>query len=93
MTFESVAGARFLAEPAGTQSNYWLNTIVLDADLAGHRDSLLAVLNDAGYMSRPIWTLMHRLPMYADCPRMPLPVAERLEACVVNLPSSPKLTA
>lgn len=91
--FEGVAGVRFLAEPAGTQSNYWLNTIVLDAELASQRESLLEALNDAGYMSRPIWTLMHQLPMYANCPRMPLPMAERLEACVVNLPSSAKLTA
>lgn len=91
--FEGVAGTSFLPEPAGTESNYWLNTIVLDAGLAAQRDGVLAELNDAGYMSRPIWTLMHRLPMYANCPRMPLPVAERLEACVVNLPSSPKLSA
>jgi perosamine synthetase len=34
---------------------------------------------------------MHRLPMYAACPRMPLPVAESLEARVVNLPSSARL--
>ena len=61
-----------------------------DPDLAG-RDRVLERLNDAGYMSRPIWTLMHRLPMYANCPRADLTVAERLEATVINLPSSPKL--
>ena len=32
---------------------------------------------------------MHRLPMYADCPRAPLPVAEKLERSVINLPSAP----
>ncbi|HRJ63008.1 LegC family aminotransferase [uncultured Brevundimonas sp.] len=89
--FEGVEGARFLAEPTGTRSNFWLNAIVLeDPDLVG-RDRVLERLNDAGYMSRPIWTLMHRLPMYADCPRADLTVAERLEATVINLPSSPKL--
>jgi perosamine synthetase len=91
--FNGVAGLHFLREPEGTQSNYWLNAIVLDPTQAQHRDDLLAALNDAGYMSRPLWTLMHRLPMYASCPRMPLPTAESLEARVINIPSSPKLAA
>lgn len=89
--FAAVTGLRFLREPTGTTSNYWLNAIVLDrADLAA-RDTLLTRLNDAGYMSRPVWTLMHRLPMYAACPSADLTVAEQMEACVINLPSSAKL--
>lgn len=89
--FAEVEGVAFLREPAGTKSNYWLNAVVLAPEHASERDRTLAALNDAGYMSRPIWTLMHRLPMYAGCPRMPLPVAESLEARVINLPSSAKL--
>jgi perosamine synthetase len=91
--FEGVAGIEFLREPAQTRSNYWLNAIVLAPEQAGTRDALLAALNDAGYMSRPLWTLMHHLPMYVACPRAPLPVAESLEARVVNLPSSARLGA
>lgn len=91
--FATVEGARFLIEPPGTSSNYWLNAIVLDAACAGQRDALLGALNDAGYMSRPVWTLMHRLPMYEACPRMSLDVAQQMEAAVVNLPSSAKLGA
>lgn len=89
--FASVAGVRFLAEPPGATSNYWLNAIVLDEPDATVRDALLAALNDAGFHARPVWTLLHRLPMYAACPRMTLAVAERLEAGVVNLPSSARL--
>ena len=37
--------------------------------------------------TRPAWALMQHLPMYADCPRMDLPVAESLERRLVNLPS------
>jgi perosamine synthetase len=40
----------------------------------------------------PLWRLMHRLPMFESCPRAPLPVAERLEASLINLPSSAKLS-
>ncbi|MBK9135502.1 MAG: LegC family aminotransferase [Betaproteobacteria bacterium] len=89
--FAGVPGVHVLREPPQTRGNYWLNALVLDEANAARRDDLLAALNDAGYMSRPLWTLMHQLPMYAACPRMPLPVAESLEARVVNVPSSARL--
>jgi len=91
--FDGVAGVRFLAEPPGTESNYWLNAVVLDEGVEHLRDDLLQVLNDRGYGSRPVWTLMHRLPMFGSCPRMDTAVAERMEASVINLPSSAKLGA
>jgi perosamine synthetase len=91
--FSGLSGVRFLTEPPGTCSNYWLNAIVLqDADMA-RRDAVLSALNDAGYSARPVWTLMHRLSMYTNCPRMDLATSERLEAAVINLPSSAKLGA
>lgn len=89
--FASVPGVRFLAEPEGTVSNHWLVAIVLDPGFRDVRDALLDALNSAGYMSRPIWTLMHKLPMYTACPRADLGTAEQLEATVINLPSSPRL--
>jgi perosamine synthetase len=55
------------------------------------RDALLAVANDDGYQCRPAWALLNKLPMYKDCPRADLSVAEALEASLINLPSSPKL--
>jgi perosamine synthetase len=87
--FQRSAGAAFLSEPPETQSNYWLNTVVLNDPAL--RDETLQALNDAGYLSRPIWTLMHHLPMYANCPRADLSVAEAMERRVINLPSSPSL--
>jgi perosamine synthetase len=89
--FGALRGLRFLSEPPGTVSNYWLNSIVLDAPGEALRDDVLATLNDAGYMARPVWTLMHELPMYAGCPRMDLEVAESMAARIVSLPSSAKL--
>ncbi|MCX6027641.1 MAG: LegC family aminotransferase [Chloroflexi bacterium] len=81
----------FVAEPARCRSNYWLNTVRLDAVDVTVRDRVLATLNDAGYQSRPVWTLLHELPMFAESPRAPLPVATRLAASLINLPSSAKL--
>lgn len=87
----AVSGLQFLREPKHSFSNYWLNAVVLKPNHADSRDDLLAALNDAGYMCRPLWTLMHCLPMYAGCPRMALPQAEALETRVINLPSSARL--
>lgn len=89
--FAAVNGVSFLREPPGTSSNYWLNAILLDEGLAAHRNDVLLALNDAGYVSRPVWTLMHRLPMFQACPRMELDVAVQIEARLINLPSSAKL--
>lgn len=87
---EGVAGLRFFTEQLGTRANYWLNTILLDADDEAARDAVLAATNDAGFMTRPVWTAMHKLPMYKDMPRADLSVAESLERRIVNLPSSAK---
>ena len=82
---------RFADEPEGCRSNFWLNTMLLREPSFWMRDRLLAASNDAGFMTRPAWTLLHKLPMFADCPRAPLSVAERLEASIINVPSSPGL--
>jgi perosamine synthetase len=89
--FADVEGVSFVDEPAFAQSNYWLNTILLDAEHAHRRDIVLQQTNDAGLMTRPTWTLMHRLPMYSDCPRMDLTIAEALEQRLINIPSTPTL--
>jgi perosamine synthetase len=89
--FDGMQGVRFVTEPAGSRSNYWLNALVLDRSSETGRDALLDALNNAGYMARPLWTLMHRLPMYAGSPRMDLVCAEDLERRIVNIPSSAAL--
>lgn len=80
------AGWDFVTESSGVRSNYWLNALRLADE--GARDTFLASTNHAGVMTRPLWTPMHRLPMYAQCPRGALPVTEQLAATVVNIPSS-----
>ncbi|MCS3765312.1 LegC family aminotransferase [Bradyrhizobium centrosematis] len=91
--FAEVAGIRFFREPSGTSSNYWLNAIILGEHLGDARDDLLGALNDAGYASRPVWRLMHKLPMFSQSPRMDLERAEQIEARLINLPSSARLGA
>lgn len=90
-TFGQIPGLHFVNEPEGCRSNFWLNAVRLDEPSMTDRDKLLAVANDAGYQCRPAWALLNNLPMYKDCPRADLSVAEALEASLINLPSSPKL--
>lgn len=78
---------KFIKEPEYAQSNYWLNA-VLCPDLDS-RNTLLKQTNVAGVMTRPVWQLMHRLPMFADALRGDLKHSEWAEARLVNLPSSP----
>jgi perosamine synthetase len=85
------SGFSFMTEPAGTKSNYWLNTIRLNEPDRSARDRVLAATNDAGYQCRPVWSLLSGLTMYADSPRGELLVAQRLENSLINLPSSPVL--
>jgi perosamine synthetase len=89
--FAEFSGARMFEAPQFAESNYWLNTLLLEADDATARDAVLKALNDHGFGARPAWRLMHRLPMYRDCPRMDLGVAESLERRIINLPSSAHL--
>lgn len=86
--FAGIPGVSFFSEPTNSQSNYWLNTLLIDESCADQRDALLAATNNSGIMTRPAWNMMHRQPMFAGCPRMNLPVAESLERRLINIPSS-----
>lgn len=88
--FQSVIGVRYFTEPEFAQSNYWLNVLLLDNSHRHERDRVLEATNSKGIMTRPVWTLMHKLPMYEKCPRMDLSVAERIEKTLINIPSSAK---
>lgn len=76
----------FFQEPANSRSNYWLNTIILEDKL--QRDQFLDETNSNGIMTRPIWTLMHRLPMFKHAQCDELDNSMWLYDRVVNIPSS-----
>jgi perosamine synthetase len=86
--FSSARSMQFVAEPHGTTSNYWLNTIRLNEPDLSLRDELLVAARASGYMCRPAWNLLHTLPMYESSPRAKLPVAQNLWQSLINIPSS-----
>ncbi|MFM7492682.1 MAG: LegC family aminotransferase [Acidimicrobiaceae bacterium] len=86
--FSSSKSMQFVAEPHGTTSNYWLNTIRLNKPDLSLRDELLVAARANGYMCRPAWNLLHTLPMHESSPRAKLPVAQNLWQSLINIPSS-----
>lgn len=76
----------FFTEPNDSQSNYWLNAVILKDRNA--RDTFLEFTNDNGVMTRPIWTLMNKLEMFKDCQTDDLTNTLWFEERVVNIPSS-----
>jgi len=86
-TFFADSEFKFVKEPEYAQSNYWLNAVICEN--LDSRDAILAQMNEAKVMARPIWKLMHRLPMFDKAMRDDLKNSEQIEARLVNIPSSP----
>jgi perosamine synthetase len=89
--FAAVPGVHVLREPKGSESNYWLVTLLADTPDAVWLNATLQALHDAGLLCRPLWTPLHQLPMYTDCPRSALAITENLAARIISLPSGAKL--
>jgi len=76
----------FVKEPIEGRSNYWLNSILFKNKQ--RRDQFLRETNSNGVMTRPIWTLMNKLPMFERSQCGVLNNAEWLGDRIVNIPSS-----
>ena len=85
-TFFETVGIKFRKELENTKANYWLMCVEME-DLA-QRNDFLKTTNNAKTMTRPIWQLMYRLPMYQHCFRDDQKNAIFLEERIVNIPSS-----
>ena len=84
--FLSNSDVKFIKPLDGDTANNWLNTIMLDSK--SERDYFLEHTNKSGVMTRPIWTLMSKLPMFKGCQTDGLKNSLWLEDRVVNIPSS-----
>lgn len=85
-SFFADSGIKFRTESPNTKANYWLMCVELENQQ--ERDLFLKETNANKVMTRPIWQLMYRLPMYANCQRDEQLNAAFLEERIVNIPSS-----
>ncbi len=79
-------GINYRKENPDTTVNYWLMCVELED--RKERDIFLKKTNEKGVMTRPIWKLMYKLPMYVNYFRDEQKNAEYLEDRIVNIPSS-----
>ena len=86
--FKDLKGVQVFGEPQSCQSNFWLQTLLLDKKVAKYRNKVLESTNKEGIATRPAWKLLNKLKPYKKNPCMPLDDAECLENRIVNLPSS-----
>ena len=87
--FRNIPEIEFFTEPKDTRSNYWLNVVILKDKKA--QLSFLEYTNDNGVMTRPIWELMNRLPMFENCENDGLQNTIWFADRVVNIPSSVRI--
>ena len=89
--FSDVKGVKLFIEPDDCLSNYWLQTLLLDANQSDSRDLILETTNAAGIMTRPVWVLLNELTPFKDFPCADLTTSQSLSRRIINIPSSPSL--
>jgi aminotransferase in exopolysaccharide biosynthesis len=77
---------QYVKEINGAKANFWLNTLILES--SEERDLFLEFTNSNGVMSRPVWNLMHTLPMFENCFKTDLSNSIWIADRLVNIPSS-----
>lgn len=90
---EHVGADRACRTGVACTSNYWLNAILLGGEHAHRRDEVLGAMHAEGIKARAIFTPLHQLPMYRDCPRDNLGYAEDSARRMICLPSGFDLCA
>jgi dTDP-4-amino-4,6-dideoxygalactose transaminase len=86
--FKNLPGLTLPPAPAGMAPSSWLYSILLP----GPWEPVLKGLEAEGIQTRPLWTALHLMPPYADCPRVGSgDVAADLCARGLSLPCSTNL--
>ncbi len=83
--FNSI-GVKFRTELSNTKANYWLMCVELENK--EERDAFLKETNEKKVMTRPIWQLIFKSPLYSNFQKDDQKNAMYLEDRIVNIPSS-----
>jgi aminotransferase in exopolysaccharide biosynthesis len=85
-TFFEARGLKFRKELPNTKANYWL--MCLELENKKDRDAFLKETNENKVMTRPIWQLIFKSPLYSNFQRDSQTNSIFLEDRIVNIPSS-----
>jgi len=78
-------GIKFRTETKDTKANYWLMCIELENKIDYNK--FLKDTNESNVMTRPVWELMSKLPMYEHCQRDNQKNSIKLKDIIINIPS------
>lgn len=88
IAFGQIEGVKLFQEPKHCQSNYWLQTLILDEDLMVYHEDIIESCLDVGINVRPVWTPLHLLPIFSNSPASPMTITNNLAKRLINIPSS-----
>ena len=90
--FSGVDGVSIFGGANDNDDNFWLTSIVIDAEVTGWTSGQLsAALLDQNIESRPLWKPMHLQPVFADARAVVDGTSERLFTTGLTLPSGSAL--
>ncbi|HEY7960543.1 MAG TPA: aminotransferase class I/II-fold pyridoxal phosphate-dependent enzyme [Solirubrobacteraceae bacterium] len=87
-----IPGLTFCTEAPWARCNFWLTSVLVDPQAHGRsREQVMRALEQAGIESRPFFTPLSETDAYRAQTRSETPVARRLHAQGLSLPSSASL--
>ena len=89
--FNKIKGICLYKEPKNANSNYWLQTLILDKKKSILKNKILKESHKKLIFSRPVWKLISDLKPYKKSQKMNLSGAKEIYSKIINLPSSQSL--
>ena len=89
--FKKIKGISLYKEPKNANSNYWLQTLVLNNDNINLKNKILKESHKKLIYTRPVWKLISELKPYKKKQKMNLSGAKEIYNKIINLPSSQSL--
>ena len=88
MIFKYFKGAKLFSEPKFCQSNYWLQTLLLDKKFLKYKNEILKITNNSNIATRPAWKILPSMLPYKHFPSDDVSCSSYLYDCIINLPSN-----
>ena len=86
-----IPGLTLAPQADWAESVFWMYSVLVEPSFGKEREAVCEGLRAAGIDTRPFFVPLHELPPYRRAD--PLPIASRLGATGINLPSGPALTS
>jgi len=80
-----------MSQPKKCNSNFWLQTLILDKNFSKYKRLILKETNEKNVGTRPCWKPLHKLKHLQNFPRMNMSIANEIYRRIINIPSSSHL--